>query len=74
MFLRKNKHGNPELVLLDHGLYENLSPSIRLSLCRFWEAIVLKDRVKMDKHTKELHVEGLWSKSNAVKNHLKLYF
>lgn len=59
MFLRKSKSGKPEIILLDHGLYEHLSPSICLSLCQFWEAIVLKDKTKMDKHAKELHVEGL---------------
>lgn len=59
MFLRKGKNGKPEIILLDHGLYEHLGPSIRLSLCQFWEAIVLKDKTKMDKYAKELNVEGL---------------
>lgn len=60
MFLCKNKsNGKPELVLLDHGLYEYLPASVRLSLCQFWEAIVLKDQAKMDKYAKELNVNGM---------------
>lgn len=59
VFIRKNqRNGKPELVILDHGLYEILSSSIRLSLCQFWEAIVLKDQAKMDKYAKELNVNG----------------
>lgn len=58
VFVRKRKNGKPEIVLLDHGLYENLPLSMRSSLCSFWEAIVLKDQSKMDKYAKELHVDG----------------
>lgn len=58
VFLRKCKSGKPELVLLDHGLYEHLDASTRRSLCQFWEAIVLKDQAKMDKFAKELNVNG----------------
>lgn len=58
VYLRKGKDGQPEIVLLDHGLYEYLDNSTRLSLCQFWEAIVLKDQTKMDKYAKELHVNG----------------
>lgn len=58
VFLRKRKDGKPEIVLLDHGLYEKLTTSTRLSLCQFWEAIVLKDQGLMDKYAKELHVNG----------------
>lgn len=59
VFVRKNaKTGRAEIVLLDHGLYEFLPESIRLSLCQFWEAIVLKDINKMQKYSRELNVEG----------------
>lgn len=59
VFVRKNaKTGRAELVLLDHGLYEFLPEPTRLSLCQFWEAIVLKDINKMQKYAKELNVEG----------------
>lgn len=58
VFLRKRSDGSPELILLDHGLYEILPQAVRLSLCQFWEAIVLKDRTKMDRYAKELNVDG----------------
>lgn len=58
VFLRKKKNGQPEIVLLDHGLYEYLDKPTRLSLCQFWEAIVLKDQPKMDKYARELNVRG----------------
>lgn len=58
VFLRKTKNGQPEIVLLDHGLYEYLPEPIRHSLCKFWEAIVLKDLQLMQKYSKELNVNG----------------
>lgn len=67
VFIRKNKKsGKPEIVLLDHGLYEYLPKDIRLSLCKFWEAIVLKDQRKMDKYAKELNVDGELSNFNDL--------
>ena len=56
VFVRKNKSGKVELVLLDHGLYENLDADVRENLCRFWEAIVLKDYRAMQKYSKALNV------------------
>lgn len=56
--MRKNKFGKPEIVLLDHGLYEHMPEELRKSLCQFWEAIVLKDRKKMEKYANELNVQG----------------
>lgn len=60
MFVRKNKKtGKSEIVLLDHGLYEFLPESTRISLCQFWEAIVLKDKSKMQKFAEEMNVKGV---------------
>ncbi|KFB44989.1 AGAP006050-PA-like protein [Anopheles sinensis] len=58
VFVRKNP-SNPkrlQLVLLDHGLYEQLTPDVRENLCRFWEAIVLRDHPGMEKFAKLLNV------------------
>ncbi|GAB0490171.1 hypothetical protein MMPV_001403 [Pyropia vietnamensis] len=35
--------GTPQLVLLDHGLYQQLSPDFRLEYARLWRAILLAD-------------------------------
>ncbi|XP_053675893.1 uncharacterized aarF domain-containing protein kinase 5 [Anopheles nili] len=45
-----------QLVLLDHGLYEQLAPDVRENLCRFWESIVLRDHAAMELHSKALNV------------------
>ncbi|XP_050074324.1 uncharacterized aarF domain-containing protein kinase 5 [Anopheles maculipalpis] len=45
-----------QLVLLDHGLYEQLDPTVRENLCRFWEAIVLRDHAAMQHYSNALHV------------------
>lgn len=58
VFVRKNGKGKSEIVLLDHGLYEHMPKALRRSLCQFWEAIVLKDRKKMQKYANELNVQG----------------
>ncbi|EAT32931.1 AAEL014826-PA, partial [Aedes aegypti] len=58
VFVRKDPaSGRPQLVLLDHGLYGNLTPEVRANLCRFWEAIVLKDHTEMAKFARALNVQ-----------------
>ena len=46
------------MVLLDHGLYEELSLNVRQSLCLLWKSIVLGDHPRMKKHAAELGVTG----------------
>jgi len=46
--VRKNsKSGRADIILLDHGLYEELPQNVRGPLCEFWEATVLRDETKM---------------------------
>ncbi|XP_037721953.1 uncharacterized aarF domain-containing protein kinase 5 [Drosophila subpulchrella] len=48
IFVRKNsKSGQADIILLDHGLYEELPQNVRGPLCEFWEATVLRDEAKM---------------------------
>lgn len=54
--MRKDKSGRTQLVLLDHGLYEEVPEGIRSDLCRFWEAIVLRDYELMKVYSDRLHV------------------
>lgn len=56
--MRKDENGKAQIVLLDHGLYENLPTEVRRSLCHFWEAIVLRDVDQMKKYAAELGVDG----------------
>jgi len=36
-------NGQPELVLIDHGLYVNMTPKLRHQYCKFWIAIMTFD-------------------------------
>ena len=37
------KRNQPQLVLLDHGLYRELDDTFRLEYCRLWRSLVLGD-------------------------------
>ena len=56
--IRRNREGHTELVLLDHGLYEELSVSVRQSLCNLWKSIVLNDHVGMKRYAANLGIKG----------------
>ncbi|KAH8296560.1 hypothetical protein KR054_007969, partial [Drosophila jambulina] len=48
IFVRRNsKSGRADIILLDHGLYEELPENVRGPLCEFWEATVLRNEAKM---------------------------
>lgn len=55
VFVRKQE-GKTQIVLLDHGLYETIDETIRDNLCRFWEAIVLRDYSLMKTYSEKLNV------------------
>ncbi|PNF42690.1 putative aarF domain-containing protein kinase 5 [Cryptotermes secundus] len=57
VLVRKAADGKAELVLLDHGLYEYLLPSVRQPLCRLWKAIVMNNHFDMRTHARDLGVE-----------------
>lgn len=52
----------PQLVLLDHGLYRDLSPYIRYNYAKFWRAIIFADEERMEKYGKRLSIEGEYFK------------
>ncbi|OWF52119.1 uncharacterized aarF domain-containing protein kinase 5-like isoform X2 [Mizuhopecten yessoensis] len=57
VFVRKGSDKKAELVLLDHGLYDILTPSHRQSLCHLFKAIVMQNEDNMQKYSQELGVE-----------------
>lgn len=57
VFVRKFNN-ETQLVLLDHGLYQQLGEDERIGLSNFWQAIVIRDRIKMDKYSKALGVQN----------------
>ncbi|XP_033117183.1 uncharacterized aarF domain-containing protein kinase 5-like isoform X2 [Anneissia japonica] len=56
VFVRQNNRGKAELVLLDHGLYEELSPKIRVAFCNYWTSIIMKDVEGMKRYAADLGV------------------
>ncbi|KAI9576732.1 uncharacterized aarF domain-containing protein kinase 5 [Glossina fuscipes] len=57
ILVRKSpRTGKAELVLLDHGLYEELPAAVRKPLCEFWEATVLNDEHRMFKTARQLGI------------------
>lgn len=48
-----------ELVILDHGMYEEVPDDVREPLRLLWKAIVLNDHISMKRHSIELGVPGI---------------
>ncbi|XP_078392339.1 putative aarF domain-containing protein kinase 5 isoform X3 [Cetorhinus maximus] len=57
VLVRKGPNGKAELVLLDHGLYENLNVKDRINLCKLWRSIILLNDPAMKKFANELGVK-----------------
>jgi predicted unusual protein kinase regulating ubiquinone biosynthesis (AarF/ABC1/UbiB family) len=72
VLVRKAANGKAELVLLDHGLYEYLPPSVRQPLCRLWKAIVMNNHFDMKTHARELGVEGNMSPFDHISVNMAL--
>ena len=58
VLVRRGGDGKAQLVLLDHGLYETLEQGDRVSLCRLYKAIIMRDEAGMKQHSKALGVDG----------------
>lgn len=43
IFIRRLPNGKPELVLIDHGLYINMTPSFRHDYALFWKSLMTFD-------------------------------
>lgn len=43
IFIRRLPSGQPELVLIDHGLYVYMDPKFRHQYCQFWKALMTFD-------------------------------
>lgn len=55
--VRKGKDGKAEVVLLDHGLYQEYDKEHRVSLCRLWHSIILRDECGMKEFSHRLGVK-----------------
>ncbi|CAG5116393.1 unnamed protein product [Candidula unifasciata] len=57
VFVRKGRDGKAQLVLLDHGLYDNLQGEHRRALCQLYKAIIMKDEAAMIENSNKLGVK-----------------
>ena len=51
--------GQPQVVLLDHGLYRDLDDAFRLAYCRLWKALVLRDLDAIRRECNQLGAQGM---------------
>ena len=54
IFIRRLPNGKPELVLIDHGLYINMSPSFRHDYALFWKSLMTFDNATIARIVKGL--------------------
>ncbi|KAF2773839.1 ABC1-domain-containing protein [Teratosphaeria nubilosa] len=53
IFIRRLPNGKPELVLIDHGLYIQMSPKFRREYALFWRSLMTFDNATINRITKE---------------------
>lgn len=61
VLVRKNSKGKVETVLLDHGLYLQLTDKFRVTYCHLWESLIKKDLAGIKKYCLELNAGELHS-------------
>ncbi|TDL20313.1 ABC1 domain protein [Rickenella mellea] len=59
IFIRRQPSGNPELVLIDHGLYVHLEPTLRHEYATFWKSLLTFDNATLGR------IAQGWGISNA---------
>ncbi|XP_038599953.1 aarF domain-containing protein kinase 1 isoform X2 [Tachyglossus aculeatus] len=52
--------GKPEIILLDHGLYQVLSEEFRLDYCRLWQSLIKADMKGLQKYSRRLGAGDLY--------------
>ena len=57
IFVRRGSDGKAELVVLDHGLYEQLETRDRLNLCNLWKSVVLNNQDAIEHYAQKLGVQ-----------------
>ncbi|XP_031629897.1 aarF domain-containing kinase-like [Contarinia nasturtii] len=58
ILVRKTSKGDNEIILLDHGLYANLTDEFRYTYSKLWLSILNVDRKGMRFHTGKLGIKG----------------
>jgi aarF domain-containing kinase len=58
IFVRRLPSGQPELVLIDHGLYIEMDPKFRQQYALFWRSLMTFDNKTISEVTKEWGIEA----------------
>ncbi|XP_064212499.1 aarF domain-containing kinase 1 isoform X2 [Tribolium castaneum] len=58
IFVKRSERGDCDIILLDHGLYANLSDEFRVEYANFWLSILNRDRKAMRLHSANLGIKG----------------
>lgn len=56
ILIRKNSKGIVEIVMLDHGLYQEITSDFRVNYCKMWQAIISGDVDGIKKHSEKMGV------------------
>lgn len=56
ILVRKNSNrpSEPQIVLLDHGLYQEFPDKLRLPYCKLWRALLLRNSEDIEKYGRQL--------------------
>ncbi|XP_001630201.2 aarF domain-containing protein kinase 1 [Nematostella vectensis] len=60
VLVRKDCNGSVEIVLLDHGLYNQLTDEFRVQYCKLWQSLIASDVEGIKKYSTELGVGDLY--------------
>eukprot|EP01080_Neovahlkampfia_damariscottae_P005818 gene5818-9641_t len=52
-------NGKPQVVIIDHGLYQILTPSVRESWCKIWKSFVAQDTPTLEAEVRKLGVQDV---------------
>lgn len=55
------KKGKPQVVLLDHGLYQDLGEAFRKEYCRLWQSIIMSDQKAIENHCRALNAGNAYT-------------
>lgn len=56
ILIRKNSQGTVEIVMLDHGLYHEITSNFRVNYCKMWQAIISADLDGIKKYSEKMGV------------------
>ena len=69
ILVRKNKRNQTEVVILDHGLYRELSDEFRLAYCHLWKAVIFGNEEEIEYYSRMMNVADMYPLFASVLTH-----